>query len=381
MINNLFLAHNINNMKNLRKEKILLFIILLIIMIISFFNMQNATLINSTYKNHLTKQIIWYLGGFLILLIIKKINIEKLFKMSFFLYLLALFSLILVLFMGKTINGAKAWFKIGFFSFQPSEFMKLTLTLYLINLVTNTNLKTKKDELLLIFKVLIITLIPSFLVFLEPDTGAIIFYFLIAFCILFFSKISKWWFLLFFLFLILGTITFYYLYNYEQDFLIKMIGTSFFYRIERLLTFTNNNSYQLENALIVIGSAPLIKNGLNKINLYIPEAPTDFIFAFNIGNYGLISGFIILICYFIIDLILIKWLNKTKNKKIKLFLISFISIFFFQQFINIGMNLGIVPIIGIPLPFLSYGGSTIIIYFLFLGIILNLINKEHINNY
>ena len=96
------------------------------------------------------------------------------------------------------------------------------------------------------------------------------------------SKISKWWFLFVLLFCCLLIFIFYFLYRFKQDLLIKMIGTSFFYRIERLLTFTTNNSYQLDNALIVMGSAPFWQWGLNKASLYIPEAPTDFIFAFNI---------------------------------------------------------------------------------------------------
>ncbi len=378
MINIFFLAHNINNMKKFRNEKFLLFFFLLIIMIISLFNMHNAKLINNTYEYHLTKQLIWYLFGFLILLIAKKINMDKVFKLSPYLYLFTVILLILVLFIGRTINGAKAWFNIGFLAFQPSELMKLSLTLFLIYITTKNNINTKKDEFYLIIKVFIITLIPSFLVFLEPDTGAIIFYILIALSILLTSHINKWYFFIFIIIFLIGTISFYYLYNYEQDLLIKLIGTSFFYRIERLLNFAENNSYQLGNALIVIGSAPLIKNGFNQISLYIPESPTDFIFAFNIGNYGILSGIIILISYFVINIILLKWFNNVKTKKIKLFLISFISIFFFQQIVNIAMNLGLVPIIGIPLPFLSYGGSTIIIYFCFLGIILNLLKKDRL---
>ena len=254
--------------------------------------------------------------------------------------------------------------------------MKLALALYLTKIISETKLPNWQAELKLIMKVLIITLIPSLLVFLEPDTGAIIFFFLIAFTLLFFAKISKWWFLLFLGLLAFFSLSFYLLYIFNQDLLIKLIGTSFFYRVERLLTFTSQNSYQLENALVVIGSAGLWGTGLGRVSLYIPEAPTDFIFAFNIGNFGLIAGVLILLLYLVLDLYLVYLVQKGNEEKIKLFLISFISIFFFQQIINIGMNLGLLPIIGIPLPFLSYGGSTIIIYFLFLGIIINFLNSS-----
>lgn len=367
-------------MNLIKKHNLFLFIPLLIVMVISFLNMQNVKLISPLYMNHLNKQIMWYLLGFIIILLCLKLNIAKITSYSFYLYLFSIILLILVLILGKNINGAKAWFSLGSISFQPSELVKLTLALYLSEVVAKSKTTTKKDEFILIIKVLIITLIPSVLVFLEPDTGSIIFYLIIALSILS-TKISKWWFLLFLSIITLLVLDFYFLFKLNQDLLIKLIGTSFFYRVERLLTFTSNSSYQLENALIVIGSATLLGTGLNKISLYIPEAPTDFIFAFNLGNFGLISGIIVLLCYYVIDIYLIKTLNKLKNKKIKLFVISFISIFIFQQVINIGMNLGLLPIIGIPLPFLSYGGSTIIIYFLFLGIILNFLNSEGVNIY
>ncbi|MEG1506287.1 MAG: FtsW/RodA/SpoVE family cell cycle protein [Bacilli bacterium] len=363
-------------MKSIKKYYLLFFIPLIILMIISFFNMQNAKVISPIYNMHLTKQIIWFVLGFFLLFLTYKLNLNKILQYSFLLYLFSLILLVLVLFIGKEINGARAWFSIGAFSFQPSELMKLSLSLFLSDVISKHKISCKKDEFKLIFKVLLIVLIPSILVFLEPDTGAIIFFLLIAIMLLLFSKISKWWFLLLLTIVTLFVISFYLLFNYNRDLLINIIGTSFFYRVERLLSFTTNSSYQLENALIVMGSSSFLGSGLNNISLYIPEAPTDFIFAFNIGNFGFLSGSIVLISYLLLDYFFIFLITKVKNKKIKLFIISFISIFVFQQVINISMNLGILPIIGIPLPFLSYGGSTIIIYFLYIGLIFNFLKQE-----
>ena len=359
-------------MKKVINSPLLLFIPLLIIMIISFMDMQNAKLLSDLYEKNLLKQLIWYIVGFGTILIIKKINIQTILKYSKYFYWLSIILLVLVLFFGKETNGARAWFNFGIFSFQPSELTKLTLILYLSDIASRN-----KPDFRLILKVSILTIIPSILVFLEPDTGAIIFYFLSAITILYFAPIKKYWFLILLGIIILLGGTFIILYIYNRDLLIKLIGTSFFYRIERLITFQTESSYQLENALIVMGSASFFGTGLNKISLYIPEAPTDFIFAFTIGNFGIFTGFLILLCYLLIDIFLINQYLKQRDKKIKLVLISFISIFFFQQIINIGMNLGLLPIIGIPLPFLSYGGTTIIIYFLFLGIILNLLSKSY----
>lgn len=366
-------------MKKIINSKLLFFIPLLIIMCISFLNMQNAKLLNSLYENNLIKQIIWYIVGFTLIIILNKVNTKTIFKYAKYFYLISIILLILVLFFGKVTNGAKAWFNLGFFSFQPSELTKLTLVLYLSDVTSQYKITNIKSEFILILKVAIITIIPSILVFLEPDTGAIIFYLLISFTILYFAGIKKIWFLLLAIVIIFAIGSFILLYIYNQDLLIKLIGTSFFYRVERLITFKTASSYQLENALIAMGSAGILGTGLNKVSLYIPEAPTDFIFAFNISNFGIISGIIILLCYFLINIYLLNNFFSTNNIKIKLVLISFISIFIFQQIINIGMNLGLLPIIGIPLPFLSYGGSTIIIYFIFLGMIFNFNNKQQFN--
>ena len=354
-------------MKKIINSNLTLYIPLLITMTLSLLNMQNAKLLSPLYNNHLIKQLIFFLIGIALVLIIKKINIDTILKYSKYYYILSIALLLLVLFFGKETNGAKAWFNLGLFSFQPSELTKLTLILYLSDLATKN-----KPNIKLIIKSLIITLIPSILVFLEPDTGAIIFYFLSLLTILFFAPIKKYWFIIMGGIFLIFLSAFIILYIYNKELLINLIGTSFFYRVERLITFQTESSYQLENALIVIGSSTFLGTGLNKISLYIPEAPTDFIFAFNIGNFGILAGLIILFCYLIINIFLLHKFFLIKEKKIKLVLISFISIFIFQQIINIGMNLGLLPIIGIPLPFFSYGGSTIIIYFIFLGIILSL---------
>ena len=126
---------------------------------------------------------------------------------------------------------------------------------------------------------------------------------------------------------------------------------------------------QIENALIALGSAPIFRFNLTTPGIYIPEAPTDFIFALSSNVFGLFGPLFILFCYTILDICLINKLKKETNEKKRFFLLAFITIFLFSQIENIGMNLGLLPIIGIPLPFLSYGGSFLIILFAFLGII------------
>lgn len=363
-------------MRKIINNKLILIIPLTILIIISFFSMQNAKLLSGLYKFNLIKQILWVAIGIVFIFIIKRINNNIFYKYAKYLYIISCIFLILVLFLGKTTNGAKAWLSLGAFSFQPSEIMKLALSLYLSSITANYHDYSLKGEIKFIFKILILTVIPSILVFLEPDTGAIIFFLLIDLACFLSVPLHKFWYIAIGVIgiLLVGTFTFFYIYH--QDLLIKLIGTSFFYRVERLIAFKTESSYQLENALIAMGSAGLFGSGINKISLYIPEAPTDFIFAFSISNFGIMTGFLIILCYLFIDIYLINKLFNLKDKKNKFFLTTFLFIFIFSQIMNIGMNLGLLPIMGIPLPFLSYGGSSLIIYFIYLGIIMSHLDKN-----
>lgn len=351
------------NMKNL-----LFYIPLLIIMTISLFTMYHARIISPLYQNHYIKQGIFFFIGIILILGKDKLKTKWLFNYSHIFYLGNILLLILVLFLGSSTNGAKAWFNLGFFSFQPSELMKLTLCLYLTEFTSIQVFKSKKDQLIYLLKVMIINLIPSILVFLEPDTGAIIFYLIIALAITFQTSIPKKWFIILLSFLIALLGLFFYLFYYHQELLIKLIGTSFFYRVERILNF--QKGLQIENALTSIGSAPLFLWNLNESRIYIPEAPTDFAFALVSNTFGISGNILILLSFLTIDIYLLNlWKNK-KNPKEKIFITGFLLMFYFNQFYNIFMNIGLIPIMGIPLPFLSYGGSTTIVYFLFLTIIL-----------
>ena len=111
-------------------------------------------------------------------------------------------------------------------------------------------------------------------------------------------------------------------------------------------------------------------HGLQKNILYVPEYPTDFAFTLFLSSFGFLGGILLILCYFLLNLYMIQSLFKTKSLEYKCFIHGFFFLFLFQQIQNIFMNLGLLPIMGIPLPFLSYGGSNMIVSFLFLGIIL-----------
>lgn len=324
------------------------------------------------------KQIIYYVLGILLILLINKIGIKKVLKYSLYIYLVNVLLLLLVLIFGKEINGIKAWFNIPYIgSFQPSEFMKIGITLLVCKLINDFNNKSNsfKDEFILIIKIGIIVLIPSVLTFLEPDTGAVIIYLLIMLICLFISDISRKWFILFFSLIVICISFIVGLYFFNEDLFINILGSNFFYRLDRLLDWTNSSGMQLENSVIAIASSKFFGNGINNILIYYPEGHTDFIFSSFASIYGLFGIIILFITIVLFDIRVLNICKKVNNNYYKYIVITFICVILWGQIQNISMTVGILPIMGITLPFISYGGSSLLSYMIMLGIILG-IEKE-----
>ncbi len=332
------------------------------------------------------KQLLWYLIGIVIVFFIIKIGNKNIKKWSWFLYFIGNFFLLLLLFIGKSINNSKCWFVIpGIGSIQPSEFMKIFLILIVSKIVSdsieNNSKWNIKKEIILIGKVILIFLLPAVLTFLEPDTGVIFLYFIICISILFVSPIKKKWFIISGSIILLLLLIFLYMYFFQQKIFVDIMGTDLFYRIDRLLDWKNGTGMQLENSLTAIGSSGLYGHGFKNTPLYFPEAGTDFIFSVYASNFGLLGSTFLLIILIIFDYSLLNISKNTKNLTDKLIIISSTMMLFYQQIQNIGMTLGILPITGITLPFISYGGSSLLSYMILLGIILNIYNdsKKQIN--
>ena len=231
------------------------------------------------------------------------------------------------------------------------------------------------QEFKFLLKICIVVGIPSLLTFLEPDTGVVLIYLLITLVMLFISGIRYRWFIVA-ISIFLGIISFILIiYFLNNNLFIKLFGSSFFLRVDRLLDWKNGNGYQLENGITSIGSGGLIGYGLNKTPIYFPEPQTDFIFAVIANNFGFIGSiiFILLLVYF--DLKLIKIAIESPNNINKYIISGIIGMLIYQQFQNIGMTIGIMPITGITLPFISYGGSSLLSYMIMAGIIFNMSNE------
>lgn len=338
-----------------------------------------SILIGTSYSNLYIKQITSIITGIIIMIFLIIIGNEEILKYSKVAYITSIFLLTITLFIGKEINGSKCWLTLGGITFQPSEFMKISLILLLSEIIEKYHFKNKrntKEELKLIITTLIITLIPSFLVFIEPDTGSVIMYILIWLTLLFISPLRNRWIIILLTFITLIFTTFIITYIFYQDTLINIFGSSIFYRIDRILNWQISEGMQLENSLIAIGTGGFKGTGLTNTPIYIPEAYSDFIFPIYANNFGLIGVATLISIIIIFNLISINKIINTSKTVEKYLITGVIITLIFSQIQNIGMTLGLLPIMGIPLPYISYGGSSIITYTIFIAFIINTNRKK-----
>ena len=354
-------------------------ILFAIISIITIYCTRN--LLASDYQNLFIKQGLWYLLGFGIAYGMMLFGNKFLYNNAYIFYIVGVILLILVLFLGKPINNARCWFIIPYVgSFQPSEFMKVFLMITLSRMINDFNEERRSndisEEFRFLIKVLIVVGVPSILTFIEPDTGAVLIYFIITIVMLFVGGFRSRWFII-----TIGTIAvlggmFLGLYFFKQDLFIKIFGTSFFYRMDRILNWSNSSGLQLTNGLTAIGSGGLFGHGFNHTPIYFPEMQTDFIFAVFASNFGFVGvlGLLLLIVYF--DISIVKLGSKSYNNNDKLLTGGIISVLLFQQIHNISMTIGLLPIMGITLPFISYGGSSLLSYMILIGMLFNISNEN-----
>ena len=234
-----------------------------------------------------------------------------------------------------------------------------------------------KDELCFLIKSFCIVLIPSVLTFLQPDTGAVLIYLIIYVSMMFISGIRIRWFVLagLLLFMIIGGVL--WIYFFKENLFIKLFGTSIYYRLDRVFNWSQGSGLQLENSMAAIGSAGLFGHGYNQTPIYFPESSTDFIFAVYASNFGFIGVLILLGFILYLDINILFLIKKKIDDTDKYIVAGSLGMLIFQQIQNIGMTVGLLPITGITLPFVSYGGSSLLSYMLLVGIILNISVKKN----
>ncbi|MBQ7140118.1 MAG: FtsW/RodA/SpoVE family cell cycle protein [Bacilli bacterium] len=371
-------------MKNVSRYKVeksvlIPLIILAIISITTIFSAQS--LLDSSHGSLFIKQGLWFFVGFVLAYLIMYIGNDFLYKNVYILYWIGVIALIGLLLFADPINNSKCWFSIpGIGTIQPSEFMKIILILTLARTINDFNDEhdnpTIEEEFKFLLKILLIVGIPSILTFLQPDTGVVLIYLLITLCMLFVSGIRYRWFIFAFgfLFILIGAVVG--TYFLSQDLFIKIFGIDFFYRIDRILDWQSGSGMQLENALMAIGSGGLFGKGFNNTPVYFPEPHTDFIFAVFASNYGLIGSILLVALLVFLDVKIINLGVKSVNNINKYAIAGVVGMLLYQQIQNIGMTIGLLPITGITLPFISYGGSSLLSYMIMAGIVFSVSNEN-----
>ena len=361
--------------------KILIPIVLL--SIISIISISSALLYTSpTLGNLALKQAIWYVVGWILVFFLIRLKNEYLYQRTWYLYIFGNLMLVGLLLFASPINSSRCWFVIpGIGSIQPSEFMKIFIMLTLATMIHNFHSDydnpTWYQELFFIIKTFVIVLIPSILTFLQPDTGCVIIYLVIYVSMLFVSGIRLRWFIIGGI-LALGLAgTCLYLYFYKENTFIHIFGSSIYYRLERVFNWQDGSGLQLENALTAIGSAGLFGHGFRNTPIYFPESSTDFIFAVYASNFGFIGVIILIGIILFLDISILVLSRKKIEDTDKYIISGILGMLLLQQIQNIGMTVGLLPITGITLPFISYGGSSLLSYMLIVGILLNISVKKN----
>lgn len=372
---------SIKSVSKFAVEKTILIPLILfgIISVVSIFSTKE--LLDAEFHNLWLKQIFWYGLGFCLAYLMMFFGNKFLYNNAWTLYIIGVILLILVLIFGVDVNNARCWFRIPYIgTFQPSEFMKIFLIIIIARLINEFNEQylnpSVMDEFKFLLKILAIVLIPSALTFIQPDTGAVMLYCIITFVMLFIGGFRKRWFVAVILCAILFGGSFIALYFLKQDLFIDIFGTSFFYRMDRILNWSNSSGMQLTNSLIAIGSAGLLGHGVNNIPIYFPEMQNDFIFAVFTSCFGLVGAILLIILIVFFDISLITTTSKTTDMTDKYMIGGILAVLLFQQIYNISMTIGLLPIMGITLPFISYGGSSLLSYMLLVGLIFNVSNES-----
>ncbi|MDN6517926.1 MAG: FtsW/RodA/SpoVE family cell cycle protein [Enterococcus sp.] len=334
----------------------------------------------------LAMQSIWYVVGALAIVIIIHFDAKLLWRLTPFLYVIGLAVMLALLrFYDPTLaasTGSKNWFKFGTLTFQPSELMKIAYILMLALIITKHNVTNKihtlKTDALLIVKMILVT-IPVFgLVLAQKDFGTML-VFLAIFSGMFLMSGISWLILVPTLILAVvlgGTLIFFVTTDSGRELLTRIGFKNYqFARIDSWLDPFHDpqgKSFQLAHALMAIGSGGIFGTGYNISNVYVPVRESDMIFTVIGENFGFIGGAFVILVYFVLIYRMIRLCFDMNNEFYAYIASGIVMMMLFHVFENIGANIGLLPLTGIPLPFISQGGSSILGNMIGIGLILSM---------
>lgn len=365
------------------------------------------------FKQAVGRQLIWIFIGIVLSIIITLIDTKVLFHRAYIIYAVGIFLLLLPYLLPNSSNGTNRWINIGAFNLQPSEIMKLFFILAVARYLSNSDIQLHKFKAVLV--PLILCLIPLVIVLKQPDLGSSLIYFFVLFPLLywagvrtfyifviitpFISIIAAFNFYTFFIWVVALITVLYFVRERRWVSIILCIvniSLGFFssslwnhlepYQQERVLTFFSAESdprgagYQVLQSQTAIGSGGLFGKGFGEGTQthlkFLPEQHTDFIFSVLGEEYGFVGVFFVIIMFIVMVVTLINSAYRVRDRFGSLILIGVASIFVIHVVINVGMTIGLMPVTGLPLPFLSYGGSFTVTCFILVGLALNINSRS-----
>ncbi|ASB86914.1 FtsW/RodA/SpoVE family cell cycle protein [Bacillus sonorensis] len=355
-------------------DLIFAFIVFFITSIVAVYAAQQFNQYNEPFA---MKQFLYYLLGAFIIIVFLYFDLEQLEKLSFYFYLLGIIMLIVLKFspsyiggyrFAPVINGAKSWFMLPGFTLQPSEFMKIGLIMYLASFMSKYGPKGKrtiKEDMMFLLKIFGIAVVPFGLI-LEQDTGTAGIVMFVILVMVFLSGVN--WKLITLIFgsgVALVTLILYVMIHFPS--VAESIGIEK-YQINRVMTWVNpseqnaDDKMQVDKAQMAIGSGKVFGNGVDNLQVYVPEAQTDFIFAVIGESFGFVGCTFVVIMFFFLIYRLVVLIDRIHpfSKFASFFCAGYTALIVIHTFQNIGMNIGIMPVTGVPLLLVSYGGSSII---------------------
>ncbi|REJ18996.1 MAG: cell cycle protein [Paenibacillaceae bacterium] len=370
-------------LNKLKRIDLGIMLILGLLMVISVLVVRSATYGNPMYPNYDLKQLIFFLAGFAVAVFATLFDYRFFLKYWYVLYGFGVLLLVLVYFFGVEINGARSWFKLADgLLFQPAEFMKILLIMTVASILARREgdpLSFKSDLL----PIAAISLIPFGLVMIQPDLGNAIIYIVILLGMLWIGRV-KYWHVLIGIALMVGSLVLFVMmfntYNEEiKDFLTDK-GKHHWY--ERINTFINPETasddakHQSEKSLVAIGSGGLTGDGYMKGDMknrrFIPYPYSDSIFVVIGEEFGFQGAALLLLLYFLLIYRMIMIAFQCTDLKGSYIIVGIVSMFVFQIFQNIGMMISLMPITGITLPFISYGGTSLLINMVCIGLVFSI---------
>jgi rod shape determining protein RodA len=322
---------------------------------------------------YMGKQLLWIGLGSVIMFVIAKSDIRFLRNSKYvaIFYSASIFLLVLVLIFGKTIKGSRSWFSFGEFSLQPIDIAKLFIILVLAKYFSRRHVEIAQIKHLFISA--LYALVPIGLVLLQPDFGSAMVVAALWLGMSLVSGISKKHIaIVFSIALVLFTFAWFGVFKpYQKARIINFINPTADIR---------GSGYNAYQSMIAVGSGGLLGRGFgygtqSRLN-FLPENQTDFIFAAFAEEWGFIGALVIIISFGVFLWRLVLHARRGATNFETLFCIGYAVLIFSHTLVNIGMNIGIMPVTGIPLPFMSYGGSHILGEFIGLGIILSMSSYE-----